>query len=55
MADEESTRSETVAENIQNVISKFGAEAWPQICTQCLKDISLSLATLVDNQAQSEE
>ena len=43
------TRSETVAANIAAVEGKYGPEAWDQIATVCLKDISVSLAMLVDN------
>lgn len=42
------TRSETVAANILAVETKYGPEALDKINAQCLKDISVSLAMLVD-------
>jgi hypothetical protein len=48
MADEELTREETVTANLEAVIAKHGDEAWSQITAQCLKDINISLAMLVD-------
>ena len=48
MADETKTRVETVTENIEAIEEMRGAEAYPQITVQCLKDISISLAMLVD-------
>lgn len=48
MADEK-TREQTVTENIEAVEAKHGSEAWNQIMVTCLKDISVSLAMLVDN------
>jgi len=42
------TRQETVEANIEAVIAKYGEEAWPQIFSVCLQDISVSLALLVD-------
>ena len=50
MAD--ATRQDTVEANIAAVEKKYGTEAWPQIQTQILKDISISLAMLVDNSAE---
>lgn len=47
MADTPS-RQDTVEANIAAVESKYGDEAWPQIQTAILKDISISLAMLVD-------
>ena len=47
MADEK-TRQDVVEENIDEIEAKHGKEAWNQIQTQCLKDISISLAMLVD-------
>ena len=48
MADTE-TRQDVVEANIAAVEKKYGDEAWPQIQTQILKDISISLAMLVDS------
>ena len=48
------TRSETVAANILAVETKYGPEAWDQINAQCLKDISVSLAMLVDAGSTAE-
>ena len=48
MADNDKTRTETVEDNIDDIEAKYGEEAWPQIQTQLLKDISVSLAMLVD-------
>lgn len=48
MADTE-TRQDVVEANITAVETKYGTEAWPQIQTQLLKDISISLAMLVDS------
>ena len=47
MADTES-RQDTVEANILAIVTKYGPEATEQINTQCLKDISVSLAMLVD-------
>jgi hypothetical protein len=47
------TRQETVEANLAAVQKKYGDEAWPQIQTQLLTDISVSLAMLVDNQPAS--
>jgi len=48
MADETKTRSEVVAENIAEIIEKYGTCNCTQMQTQCLMDISISLAALVD-------
>jgi hypothetical protein len=48
MADETPTRSETVAANIAEIIEKYGTFNCTQMQTQCLMDISISLAALVD-------
>ena len=53
MADSTPTRAETVAANNAATISKYGEEAWYQIIAQRLKDISDSLAMLVDNDTTS--
>ena len=50
MADK--TRTEIVEENLEAVIAKYGTEAWPQIQTQLLEDINVSLAMLVDGSAE---
>ena len=42
------TREETVTANIAAVESKYGPESYNRIITQCVKDISVSLAMLVD-------
>lgn len=52
MADDK-TRVEVVTENIEAIEEKHGPEAYNQIMTQCLKDISISIATLVDNAADN--
>ena len=46
MADE--TRQATVEANIEAIIEKHGDEAFNQIVSQCIQDISVSLAMLVD-------
>ena len=47
------TRQDTVEANILAIETKYGPESTEQINTQCLKDISVSLAMLVDNGASS--
>ena len=47
MADTE-TRQQVVEANIEAIIDKYGLEATEKINTQCLEDISVSLAMLVD-------
>jgi hypothetical protein len=49
MADPTPTRTETVTANIAAVESKYCPESYLRIITQCIKDISISIATLVDN------
>ena len=49
------TRTETVTANIAAVIAKHGEEGYPQIYSQCLQDISLSLAALVDAGSTTQE
>ncbi len=51
MSDPTPTREETVEANIQAVIDRWGEDATEKINTQCLQDISLSLAMLVDSSA----
>ena len=53
MADDP-TRQETVEQNIEDVIAKYGTAAWPQIQTQILTDISVSLAMLVDSGSSAD-
>ena len=45
------TRQDTVEENLEEVIARWGEDATEKINTQCLKDINISLAILVDNSA----
>lgn len=54
MADESATRVETVTANINAVVEQRGAEAWNFIYAQHLKDISISLAMLVDGTSTAE-
>ena len=54
MADETPTRVETVTANIEAVEGKYGPESYLRIITQCAKDISVSLATLVDAGAEGD-
>ena len=49
MADNDKTRVEVVTENIENAEATYGEGGFYQIAIQCLKDISVSLATLVDD------
>jgi len=51
MADDK-TREDVVEENLDAVIAMYGPEALPQIQTQLLKDINISLALLVDGSKQ---
>jgi hypothetical protein len=50
MADEKS-RTDTVKENLDALIEKYGPEAWPQITALCLEEIMISTAMLVDGQS----
>lgn len=54
MADNEQTREEEVTENIEAVVAQRGEEAYNQIMAVCLKDISVSLAMLVDAGSSSD-
>lgn len=47
------TRQETVEANITAVETMYGNIGYPQIISQCIKDISVSLAMLVDNDSGS--
>lgn len=51
---EEKTREETVEEELQAVIDQRGPEAWNHIIVELLKEISVSLAMLVDASASAE-
>ena len=44
----ENTRVEDVTEHIESVIDTFGEENYSKPISVCLKDISISLAMLVD-------
>ena len=48
MSDETKTRVETVTENIEAIEEKYGVEAKQTMIWACVKDISISLAMLVD-------
>lgn len=55
MADNDKTRTEIVTENIETVENTYGPEEYLRIITTCAKDISVSLAMLVDAGAGSAE
>lgn len=42
------TREEEVTANIEAIKNKYGDEAYVQIIAQCVQDISISIAQLVD-------
>lgn len=42
------SREDVVEKNIKDVEDKHGTEAFLQIITQCVKDISVTLAQLLD-------
>lgn len=48
MSDPAPTRQSVVEASIEAVIEKYGNEAHMQIISQCIQDISVSLALLVD-------
>jgi len=48
MSDPAPTRQETVEENIENVLQAYGKDACLRMICECVKDISVSLAMLVD-------
>ena len=49
MADDEKTRQEIVEENIEAVEGTYGAEEYLRVIAACVKDMSVSMAMLVDN------
>ena len=51
MSDPEPTRQETVEENIDNVMDEYGKDGLLRMICECVKDISVSLAMLVDKSA----
>lgn len=53
MSDPTPTRQDTVEENMEAVIGKYGDENWVKLLAVCLQDISVSLAMLVDNSGSS--
>jgi len=55
MADNDATRTETVTANYEAVVTKYGDENWIKILAVTLKDISVSLAMLVDAGSSSSD
>lgn len=53
MSDETKTRTEVVTENIEAIEEKYGVESKQTMIWACVKDISISLAMLVDAGASS--
>ena len=49
MGDPAPTRQQTVEANITNLIGTYGEDAFKRLVVGILKDISVSLAMLVDN------
>ena len=49
MSDPTPTRQETVEGNIANILSVYTEDAVLRMICQCVQDISISLAMLVDN------
>ena len=49
------TRQDTVEQNIADVIARWGDEATMKIISQCVQDISISLAMLVDTPSSSSD
>lgn len=41
-------RQTAVEKNIADIVAKYGEEAFDKIANQCIQDISVSLALLVD-------
>lgn len=53
MSDPAPTRQETVEANIASVLTNYTKDAYLQMISQCVQDISISLAMLVDNDTTS--
>lgn len=53
MSDPTPTRQETVEANIEAIVARWGEDATEKINTQCLQDISISLALLVDSSSNA--
>ena len=53
MSDPVPTRQQTVEANIASVLSTYTEDAVLRMICQCVKDISVSLAMLVDNDTTS--
>ena len=51
MSDPTPTRQETVEANIAAVLTEYTKDANLKMISQCVQDISISLAMLVDNSA----
>lgn len=49
MSDPTPTRQETVEANIDAVLTEYTKDANLKMISQCVQDISISLAMLVDN------
>ena len=49
------TRQETVEANIEAVTAQYGPDGFRQLVTAMLKDISISLAMLVDSDSTPSE
>ena len=49
------TRYDTVTDNIQEVVNKYGDENYLQMITTCLQDISVTLALILDGGATETE
>ena len=54
MSDPTPTRQETVEANIEDTIAVWGEENVNRLISTCLKDISISLAMLVDAGSSAE-
>jgi len=52
MADPVPTRQETVEANLEAIDEKYGEENYMKVITQCVRDINISLAMLVDASAE---
>ena len=53
MSDPAPTRQSVVEANIASVLSKYTKDADIKMISQCVQDISISLAMLVDNDTSS--